>query len=218
MAFILSCSLGCSARAREGKGKPDSPEAPVKTADKPKAEPRSGESQSVDPGVQSALERMEAEKRATLLKDAQSALEETRDALAALDKGDKQSALAALERVSGKLDLIVARDPKMAFAPVSVTTTVLDLYATPDTVKAVVKEAKDDLANEQVQRARLLVKDLASRRELQLTEALGYGTKDSYKPLYAQLDEIQKKAEGGQPGRSVFAKLRQSLRSFKFSS
>src|ERR1700730_11403855 len=134
LALYLGCGLGCSAPARESKSKSNSPEARFKVADAPKAEPKSGESRSVDTAVQSELERMEAEKRATLLKDAQSALEETRNALAALDKGEKQGALAALERVTGKLDLVIARDPKMAFAPVSVTTTVLDLYATPDTV------------------------------------------------------------------------------------
>jgi hypothetical protein len=190
---------------------------------------------------------------------------------------------------------------------VSVTTTVFDLYTTPDTVKAVVKQARDYLSKDQVQQARLLVQDLASeadihvteiplatypaairavaplvdagktdeakaalytalntlvietyivplpkiraeamlkvadtiasktdrkeedktklrslidatRQELQLAEALGYGTKDSYKPLYAQLDEIQRKTEGGQLGKGLVAKLRQSLKNFKFSS
>lgn len=305
LALYLGCGLGCS--ATEGKNKSNSPEARSKAADGPKAEPKSGESRSVEPAIQSELERMEAEKRATLLKDAQSALDETRNALAALDKGDKQGALAAFERVTGKLDLVVARDPKMAFAPVSVTTTVLDLYTTPDTVRMAVKQAKDDLSNDQVQQARLLLQDLASeadihvteiplatypaairavaplvdagrtdeakaaiyavlntlvietyvvplpkiraeamlagadtlanksdrkeedktklrslldstRHEIQLAEALGYGTKDNYKPLYAQLDEIQKKTEGGQMEKGLVAKLRQSLKTFRFSS
>src|SRR6202043_1589396 len=99
-----------------------------KAPNKPPAEPKSGESRSVDPAVQSEIESMEAEKRATLLKDAISALDETRNALAALDRGDKQGALSALERATGKLDLVVARDPKLAMAPVSVNTTMFDLY------------------------------------------------------------------------------------------
>jgi hypothetical protein len=307
VALYLSCSLGCSSPAKESNSKPASRETPVQTAGRQKAEPRSGESRSVDSAVQSELEGMEGEKRAALLKDAQSAIDETRNALAALDKGDKQAALAALERATGKLDLVVARDRKMAFAPVSVSTAILDLYATPDTVRAAVKDARGYLSNDQVQQARLLVRDLASeadinvtevplatypaaikavaplidsgkmneakaalyealntlvietyvvplpkiraeamltdadklanrsnrkeddntrlrslinatRNELQLAEALGYGTKDSYKPLYTQIDEIQKKMEGGQTGRGLFDKLRQSVKSFKFSS
>jgi NAD(P)-dependent dehydrogenase (short-subunit alcohol dehydrogenase family) len=72
---------------RKAKANPDGPEASVKTVNGTKAEPKSGESKPVEPAVQSELERMEAEKRATLLKDAQAALEETRNALDALDKG-----------------------------------------------------------------------------------------------------------------------------------
>jgi hypothetical protein len=58
----------------------------------------------------------------------------------------------------------------------------------------------------------------ATGHQLQLAEALGYGTKDSYKPLYAQLDEIQKKAEAGQSGGHPFDRLRNSLKNFKFST
>jgi hypothetical protein len=57
--------------------------------------------------------------------------------LAALDKGDKNA--AALERATGKLDLVVSGDPKLALAPVSVTEVLYDLYATPETVKDAVK-------------------------------------------------------------------------------
>jgi hypothetical protein len=57
----------------------------------------------------------------------------------------------------------------------------------------------------------------ATRTEIQLAEALGYGTKDDYKPLYAQLDDIQKKAEGGQSGKGLFERLEQSLKRFRFT-
>ena len=73
--------------------------------------------------------------------------------LDALDQGKKDDALAALERVTGKLDLILARDPKLALAPVSVATVVRDLYANQDTVKAAIKEARSDLNDGKVQQA-----------------------------------------------------------------
>jgi len=109
--------------------------AAANTPQPQKPEPKSGETRSVEPQVQSEIEKAEAERRASLLKDAQSALEETRNALAALDKGDSKAALAALARASGELDLVLSRDPHLALAPVSVDTVVYDLYATPDTVK-----------------------------------------------------------------------------------
>ena len=58
----------------------------------------------------------------------------------------------------------------------------------------------------------------ATRTEIQLAEALGYGTKDSYKPLYAQLDDIQKKTENGESDKGLFARMEQSLKNFKFST
>ena len=307
LGACLSCVLGCATSAKGRKNdNSGSTDSAVKVPGKPTAEPKSAESKSVDPAVSGEVERLEAEKRRALLQDAQSAIDETRAALAALDQGDKQAALASLERVTGKLDLLVARDPKMAFAPMAVTTAVLDLYAAPATVKAAVAQAKDDLASERVQHARHLVENLASeadiqvtsiplgtypaaikavaplvdagkadaakaalyaalntlvvdiyvvplpkvraeamigaagslankrdrndddkkqirafiegtRLELQLAEALGYGTKDSYKPLYAQIDDIQKKTEGGDSAKGLFDKLRQSLKNFRFS-
>ncbi|MDQ1471276.1 MAG: hypothetical protein QOJ99_2756 [Bryobacterales bacterium] len=306
LGLYMTCSLGCAVPGKENKTNINSSETSVKAAGKPAAEQKSGESKSVDSRVAGEVERMEAEKRATLLQDAKSAIDETYNALAALDKGDKQSALAALERVTGKLDVLVARDPKLANAPMAVSTVVLDLYATPATVKSVVAKARSDLASERVQDARHLVENLASeadiqvtgiplgtypaairavaplvdagkldaakaalyaalhtlvvdiyvvplpkvradamiaaaneiankrdrndddkaklrgyieatRVELQLAEALGYGTKDSYKPLYAEIDDIQKKAEGGASGKGLFDKLRQSVKNFKFT-
>lgn len=57
------------------------------------------------------------EKRKTLMADATTALTETHKALALLDAGRKKEALAALERASGKLDVILARDSSMKLAP-----------------------------------------------------------------------------------------------------
>jgi ribosomal protein S20 len=261
----------------------------------------------VEPQVQSEIEKAEAEKRATLLQDAQTALSEARNALAALDRGDSQAALAALSRASGKLDLVVTRDPHLALAPVGVDTVVYDLYATPDTVRTIVKQARGELSDDRIQQARHELQYLASeadlqvaelplasypaaikaaaplidqgrvpeakaaleaalnslvvetfviplpkvraealldqaqqitskpdhsqtdeqraraliaaaRNEVQFAETLGYGSKADYKPLYAEMDELQKASEGGRAQPAVFDRLRQSIERFKFSS
>jgi hypothetical protein len=271
----------------------------------PKAESKSSQPNPVEPEVQNEIGKMDAERRAKLIADAQSALDETRNAIAALDRGDKQAALASLERATGRLDLVVARDRTLALAPVALVTTIHDLYATADSVKAAVKLARDDLASSQVQQARTLLLGLVSQAELQVTdlplatypaaikavvrqidadkvdeaktalyavlntlvvedyiaplpkiraqwllrdaekraaksnrnadenaklsgmltaakgqlelaEALGYGTADSYRPLYAQIAEIQKQTDAGQSGKGLFARLQDSLKRFKF--
>jgi hypothetical protein len=298
--MCLGLSVGCG-----NKSQPSTTEASTPQTGPPKAEPKSVESRSAEPDVQSEIGRMDAERRAKLLADAQSALEETRNAIMALDKGDKRAALAALERATGKLDLIVARDRTLALAPVDVTTIIHDLYTTVDAVKATVKRAKDDLADGQVQQARDLLADLAgeadiqvtdlplatypaaikaivplidagkvddakaalyaalhtlvvedyiiplpkiraqsmlreaqklaeksnrtadendrvhglinaAQSELKLAEALGYGTKDSYKPLYEQIADVQKQIDAGQTGKGLFEKLQDSLKRLKF--
>jgi hypothetical protein len=274
----------------------------TKKVEMPKAEAKSEESKAATPAVEFEAEKLAAQKRAQLLKDAQVALEETRKALEALDQGNKEEALAALEKVTGKLALIVARDPALKLAPVATTTIVRDLYANPETVKAAVKLAKEALGDGKVQDARALLAGLASevevrveniplatypeaikaiaplidagmineaktaltaalntlvvenfvipipkiraksilaeaeklaekkdrstdenkklhdlveaaRLELQLGEALGYGTKEDYKPLYTELDEIQKKTADGKSGQGFFDKINNWLKS-----
>ena len=119
--------------------------------------------------MQAEVQKTEADKRAQLLKNAQAALDETNKALEALDQGKKDEALAALEKVTGKLDLIVARDPQLALAPVGVSTIIRDLYAGPDTAKQAVEEAEEFLEDGKVQQARALLTGLASEAELQVT-------------------------------------------------
>jgi hypothetical protein len=182
MAFVvaglcLSYGLGCSRSphdtASSAEASSTTPATNSTETQKPQAqqpEPKSAEAKSVDRQVQSEIERREAEKRVSVLADAVLALDATRNALTALDKGDKSKAVSALERASGKLDLVVSRDPKLAFAPVEVTTAILDLYATPDTVQAVIKDAKDDLSSNRVQQARHSISDLASEADTRVTE------------------------------------------------
>lgn len=291
-----------------GAGSPTPSPSPSVSAAAPSpsstAEPKSAESNAVNPEVQSELEKKAAEKRQQLMKDAVAALEETQNAMRALDEGKKDEALAALERVTGKLDLIIAREPALALAPVRVATIIRDLYSNAETVNATIKEAKKYLGDGKAQQARWLLNDLASeaeiqvtnipltsypaaikavaplidadktaeaktaletalntliiesyvfplpkiraeamlaeaeklaekgdrnadenkklndlmessRHELQLGEVLGYGDKNDYKPLYTQLDEIQKKTEGGKSGKGFFDKIKESLASLK---
>src|ERR1700729_2845149 len=101
LCLLVIASAGCSAPAKQGKDRLEGTEAAFKASGGQPAEPMSEQSKAMDPAIEAELERMEAEKRATLLKDAQSAIEETRIALAALDRGDGQAAIAALGHAEG---------------------------------------------------------------------------------------------------------------------
>ena len=135
------------------------------------AEPqaKSEATESVQPKVDATSKDKAAERRATILKDAKAAMDETAKALQALDENNSAEALAALERATGKLELILARDPSLALAPVDVEVVTYDLLASLDTVKAMIKEAKDLLDDGEVQLARPLVANLASEIQLRTT-------------------------------------------------
>lgn len=81
-------------------------------------------------GANSAVNRQKAESQdaaeKTLIGDAVTAIAETQKASNALSKGDSKTALAALERATGKLDLLLARNPSTALLPVRVETIAIE--------------------------------------------------------------------------------------------
>ncbi|MBF0422002.1 MAG: YfdX family protein [Magnetococcales bacterium] len=102
------------------------------------------------------------EQRDKVIADAVTALNETKKALALLEDKKTDETLAALERATGKLELILARDPKLALAPVDTRVVIRDLYSEPDTVKDMIKKARELLDGGEVQKARPLLAGLVS--------------------------------------------------------
>jgi hypothetical protein len=102
------------------------------------------------------------DKRKTLLADATSAIEETQAALKHLDNGKTKEALAALERATGKLDVILARDPTLELAPAGVRVVTYDLQGGVEAVNRIRKQAQSDIDAGKLQEARHLLNNLAS--------------------------------------------------------
>jgi dGTP triphosphohydrolase len=273
----------------------------------PAAQAKDAVSAKADINVEQQKQAQTAEKRKQITAEAMAAISETQKALKALDEGKKSDALAALERATGKLELILVRDPKLALAPTNVGAATIEVLADVDKVKELRKQAEALLDDGQVQAARHLLTGLASetvisvsniplatypaaikqavklvdegkpdeakkvlqtalntlvitnttiplpvvatqemlkeaeklaekadRKEdenkrlndlltqahsnLEFAQALGYGTKDDFKNLYAQLDEIKDKTSGGKSGTGFFAKITSSLSSLVESS
>ncbi|UBF24934.1 YfdX family protein [Kovacikia minuta CCNUW1] len=67
------------------------------------------------------------EAQSSLDQDAIAAIDETRKAITAIEQGKTQDALQALERATGKLDILLARYPDLALVPLSIQVTVIDL-------------------------------------------------------------------------------------------
>lgn len=124
---------------------------------------------SEDQVVQDELDRQLLERRMAMLDEAHAALDETHAAIRALDEEDTQAALEALARATGKLELLVAREPELALAPVDVRYRTHDIYATPDAVRTARKRAETLLGEGDVQEARRLLSGLASELVISVT-------------------------------------------------
>ena len=263
-------------------------------------EPQSQPSKSVQVEVNKKTADTAAEKRKELIADAQTAIAETEKALQALKENNNKEALNALANATGKLELVLARNPKLDLAPVKTDVEIIDLLSNRETVKAVLKEAKMYLSDNEIQKARPLIANLASeidyrtsniplstypmaikaitplidagkideakaelqamlstlvitteivplpklraeemlkeaqslsekkqrsklendklsnnlhgvREQLEMAELLGYGNKESYKPMYEQLDDITKKTANGKSGTNWFDNIKKKL-------
>ncbi|MGD2137395.1 MAG: YfdX family protein [Gammaproteobacteria bacterium] len=288
-AALLSLGLGVSYPAfGGGSSLPDEPQA------------QSPATQSVQSEVDDKVTDKADAKRKKILADAGTAIEATEAALQSLDENNTEAALQSLEKATGKLELILAREPELSLAPVDVDVATYDLMASLDTVKAVIEDAEDFLEDGRIQEARPLVANLASeivirttsiplatypdairaitplidegkidearaelraalntlvvtdeiyplpilraeqlldnaealaedeertikdnetladlladaRKQLKMAELLGYGTEETFKPMYEQLDQIGDKTTGGEGGKGWFDKIKAQL-------
>lgn len=124
-----------------------------------------------------------------LIEEAVSALDETQAAITAIDSGDNQEALDALERATGKLEIILAREPNLALAPVGTSIAEYDLLATPEAVKVLADEIEDLTDKGRLQEARRLMKGLASELVVSTSNLPLATYPDAIKRAAALLDE-----------------------------
>jgi hypothetical protein len=100
--------------------------------------------------------------RKEIIDEAVSAIAETNTALQALEQDKPDQALDALARASGKLNIVLAREPALALAPIDINVTLYNVYNSVDAILKARKQAEDYLEAGEVQKARALIDDLAS--------------------------------------------------------
>lgn len=108
--------------------------------------------------------------RSSIVQEAVTTVRQTENALRALDEDRPQAALEALETAIGKLEILLAREPELAYAPLRVTWRTHDLLATVEDVRALRKEVEQALKADEVQRARRLMTGLASEIVVEVSE------------------------------------------------
>ena len=132
---------------------------------------KSGKAQQVAPSPRSNRPAVSAaaDNRGRLLGEAVAALRETQNALTAIDQNKTNDAIAALERGTGKLEIVLARTPNLALAPVDVAVTTHDVLGSVDDVETLRKQAKEALDDGRVQEARQLIGDLVSETDVDVS-------------------------------------------------
>ena len=109
-----------------------------------------------------AAETQAREQANPAIDEAITALNETGNAIKALEDGKNDEAAAALERAIGKLEVVLTQHPELALAPVDVSSSVIDIAAGPATIKKARAEAIRLLRDDQLQLARPIISNLAS--------------------------------------------------------
>jgi len=130
---------------------------------------KSGANKPLTGAVKGQAEHETSQQRKKILDEAVSAIQETKKALKALEDKKSDQALKALERATGKLNILLARDPHLALAPLDVAVATHDVYATMDQIKDVRKQAENHLENGELQKARLLIRGLGSEIVISVT-------------------------------------------------
>jgi hypothetical protein len=130
-----------------------------------------------------------AQDRKAIIKEAVSAIRFTRDALAALDEGNKATALKELEKASGKLDVVLARNPKLALAPVDVRARTYDIHGTVEDVRQARQRAEELMDEGKIQQARSVLETLASETVIETTNIPLQTYPDAIRSTVALIDE-----------------------------
>jgi len=149
------------------------------------------EDREAEDKAQESVQEQSLEKQRKIVSEAVTALHETYFALEFLSQSKPQEALAAVEKAIGKLEVVLAREPSLALAPISTVVRTDDLIADPSDVEKLVKEAEELLEDGKVQQARLILGDLASET-LITTTSIPLGTyPDALKSAAKSIDNGQ---------------------------
>jgi YfdX protein len=141
MALALSLGLASCDRSQSAVGVSAAPQpqrpAPAQSD---VAQQRKGAEQQVRPDIEKQRKDAEQEAQQNLDSEAVVAIGETRKAIAALADGKTDEAIAAIERATGKVDVLLARNPATALIDVGYAVEVVD--AAPVDLQAIKGRAK----------------------------------------------------------------------------
>ena len=153
------------------------------------AEAQAVNREQVEESVTAETDSQIADKRTALIQEAVDALDETNAAIAAIEKGDTDAAIAALALATGKLETVVAREPDLALAPVRVDHITYDVLGSVEAVRELGKQIEDLVDDGKFQEARPLLSGFASEVVIRTTSLPLATYPDAILAATALLDE-----------------------------
>jgi len=127
-----------------------------------KTNEQSKELKLVQKSVQKSTNKNLTAKRQEMMKEAIDTIHQTALALKALDNNKPKEAIDILAKVTGKIDMIVARDPNLKLLPISITQKQMDVLVTKEMIKSLLYDATKALKEGRVQDARHMLANLGS--------------------------------------------------------
>lgn len=168
--FAVICLLvigGCnSSKSNDRTGITEPPKAPTTDFQK---EHQDAERQ-FRPEIETQRQQNENEAKQTLDQDAIAAVGLTGAAIKSIAENKKDDALASIERATGKINILLARNPASALIPVNVEVVVIDAApGDPKVIDQIVQRATDATKQRELPAARILLASLVSELRIRTT-------------------------------------------------
>ena len=171
--LVVSCLLviaGCNSSKpndRTGITEPPKTSSPS-TSDSQKQQQEA--EQQFRPDIEAQRQQNEAQAKGTLDQDAIAAVGLTGEAIKLITENKKDDALASIERATGKINILIARNPASALIPVSIEVVVIDTAPVDSKViDQIVQRATDATKHRELPLARILLASLVSELRIRTT-------------------------------------------------
>ncbi|HZZ38504.1 MAG TPA: YfdX family protein [Acidobacteriaceae bacterium] len=190
LPILLVISAGITAGCNSHPSATQNPPPSNPTPSQPALAAPPGQQQHLNPDVEKQRDGQKQQAQGTLNPDAITAIDDTRKAIDAIASGDKNKAMSAIEEATGKINVLLARNPATALLPVDVTVEVIDVAPLDDKdVKRLIAAAEAAVALHDFPAGRLLLYNLTSELRVRTFNLPLASYPDALKQAARLLDE-----------------------------
>jgi hypothetical protein len=188
ITLLISAGIAAGCNSHPAATQNPRPSNPTPAQPAPAASP--SQQQHLNPDVEKQRDEQKQQAQGTLNPGAMTAIDDTRKAIDAIASGDKDKAMSAIEDATGKINILLARNPTTALLPVDVTVEVIDVAPLDDKdVKRLIAAAEAAVALHDFPAARLMLYNLTSELRVRTFNLPLASYPDALKQAARLLDE-----------------------------